>query len=145
MGTHNPTPEDPKELEQVIQQGYDHREIDFSKVGKWTGAGTVGLVVFSLLVTWGALKAYDAVVAKSPNPALRENAMVRTDLPPAPLLQSNVTAKKDIENLRRAEEEHLHTSKPVPGKPGYVSIPIEVAMEKLAAQGLPVQKPTTGN
>jgi hypothetical protein len=145
MATHNPTPEDPKELEQAIHQGYEHREINYPKVGKMTSVGTIGLVVVSLLITWGTFMAYDRIVQKSPNPALRENAMARTSLPPSPLLQSNVTAKADIAILRRQEEEHLQTSKPIAGKPGYVSIPIEVAIDKLAETGLPTQAPSSTN
>lgn len=57
---------------------------------------------------------------------------------PNPLLQSNVTAKVDIMTLRQAETKVLEGTGYVEGQPGYVHIPIDRAIDLVAAGQVPI-------
>jgi len=63
----------------------------------------------------------------------------RRRLPPAPLprLQTNVTVKKAIADMRAEEDKSLSTAEWVDKSKGIVQIPLDRAMELTAERGLP--------
>jgi len=56
---------------------------------------------------------------------------------PVPLVQSNFTAKKDMADVRRRERQILESYGPSEAAPGKARVPLDVAMETVARQGLP--------
>lgn len=58
----------------------------------------------------------------------------RPELPGGPLVQSNITAKKDMAELRAKEIERVNGYKSIPGTDN-VSIPLDEALKKVAEQG----------
>ncbi len=59
---------------------------------------------------------------------------------PNPLLQTNITTKTDIKELRQKETEELTTSALVDAKSGVYRIPVDRAIDLMARRGLP-QRP----
>jgi len=62
---------------------------------------------------------------------------------PNPLLQTNITTKTDIMDLRKAESKQLTTSGVVDSQHGVYRIPIDRAIDLVAKRGLP-EKPSAG-
>ncbi len=127
--------EDPKELQHAIEQGYEHRDLPTSAIGR----AVAGLFIFffvSIGFTIVYLRFVDAFGHKQ-DTRDRQLADVRRTLPPGPLVQSNLTTKKDMVQLRSEDVKKTERFEKLEAKPGYVQIPVEVAMEKLAKQGLP--------
>ena len=62
---------------------------------------------------------------------------------PNPLLQTNVTTKTDIMDLRKAETAQLTTSGTIDAKAGVYRIPVDRAIDLVAKRGLP-EKPSAG-
>lgn len=126
--------EDPAELEHAKQLGYDHRDWAFGKIGMGSTYGLIFLCVFGLIATWAFMMIYDRTSLQA-EPAARQTMDPRRDLPPAPLLQSNVTVKKDIKELRDREAATLDSYAVVDEAKGKVRVPISVAMDEIAAKG----------
>src|SRR5690242_13416356 len=126
-------PTDPHHLDPeenaLAQLGYETEDIQYKSLGKsivWffgfvIFCGVAGVLIFGYFIGPANLL----------NPPENTTPFVKR-LPPenAPLLQTNTTARTDIRDLRRAENELLH------GKPswidqskGTVRIPIDQAMD----------------
>lgn len=84
-------------------------------------------IVLSLLTYWLA----------SPRPFAGPQPQVDRVIPTEQPLQDNLTAQSDIAALRRKENTILSTSGPSDYHPGGRRIPIESAIDELAARGLP--------
>lgn len=127
--------EDPQELQHAIEQGFEHRDLPTSTIGK----AVLGLFIFffvSIGLTIGYLRFVDSV-GHQLDTRDRQTAEVRRALPPGPLVQSNVTTKKDMVDLRAQEVKKTERFEKLTTKPGYVQIPVDVAIEKIAKEGLP--------
>ena len=55
---------------------------------------------------------------------------------PNPLLQSNVGAKAEIRELKRLEEQHLNNYGWVDKEKGIARMPVDMAIDKLASEGI---------
>ncbi|MBL8087346.1 MAG: hypothetical protein JNM85_04650 [Chthonomonas sp.] len=143
MSTHN-EPENPQELEKAVSAGYEHRDFDFGKIGKGSSVSLVILCAVSLVATFLVLMIYDRVVqgrSSFMSTFDRQSPSGRATLPPAPLLQSNITAKTDIADLRKAELEAMTTYGYVDKEKGIVRIPVDAAIDRLAKTGLSASAP----
>lgn len=144
--------EKPVDLDVLEDMGYEPSDVNLErKPVTWVTIGFVGFVVFSIAVSWLFWTAADRVeFFKSP-----ENRAERRRVPAKeiPLVQSNVTASKDMYELREVEKEKLSATEWVEGEDGVAKIPVEDAMRILAERGLPTRenagipddyKPVTG-
>jgi hypothetical protein len=99
---------------------------------------TVAIVFATLGATYllmlGAL-GYLASREVASDPPLHPLAVERAARPPAPLLQIN--EPRDLALLRAAEDAHLSSYAWVDKQMGVVRMPIEAAMRRLLAKGLP--------
>lgn len=132
-------PTDPHHLDPdenaLAQLGYETEDIQYKSLGKsivWffgfvAFCGVAGVVIFFLFIGGSPAGAWKAMTAPPDN----TTPFVKR-LPPenAPLLQTNTTARTDIRDLRRAENELLH------GKPswidqskGTIRIPVDQAID----------------
>ncbi|MBS1704259.1 MAG: hypothetical protein JST40_00180 [Armatimonadetes bacterium] len=139
MATHEEreSPEDPVELERSIRLGYEHRDVNFKTTGNSGILLTLAVFGFCIMA-FGMFWAIDFFEFKQ-NPTSRsENTSpARNELPPGPLLQSNITTKRDIADLRKAEQKQLTTYGFVdPGK-GIIRVPVSRAMDHIAEEGVP--------
>jgi len=108
--------------------GYEPRDLELSKLPK----GAVGFFI-AVTVTFAAAYVFMRVVAPE-QVNVPKDATANRRLPnePNPLLQSNVTTKKDIADLRALEERKLNTYGWVDKQKGIVHIPVEKAIEMTA-------------
>ena len=119
---------DPEE-DALVQLGYETEDVEYKSLGRSIGwffmfvafCGVAGVAIFGYFIGWDRLR----------NPPEDTSPFVsRIPASPNPLLQTNVTARTDIRDLRREENLLLH------GKPtwadqskGEVRIPIEKAVD----------------
>jgi hypothetical protein len=94
-------------------------------------AAVVGLVLLGMWVLFGTLAAREARLSPAANPLAAGSARI---LPPRPRLQA--APIDDLRQLREAEEEILTTYAWMDADKGLVRIPIERAMDLLAARGI---------
>lgn len=120
------------------EMGYEQADMDLS--GGTVSKVSLTFIVFiiaSLGVSWLYWTAADRVgFFKSPE---NQRNVERRELPPeVPILQSNITAHEDMVSLRKVEEAKLNAV-------GWnedsdtAKIPVENAIEILAARGLPTR------
>ena len=126
-----------KREDPLVELGYEIRDVNTKALMKGTigffifaiGSAVVGFIMFRLMYPVGfeAQTEVKRLIPQSPNP----------------LVQSNLTAKTDIMDLRQQEEAALSA------KPGWVDasktklhIPIERAMEIIAEKGMPSTNPS---
>lgn len=124
---------DPEE-DALAKMGYELEDVDYKKLGRsifWffgfvVFCGVAGVLVFVAFVGTDKLT----------NPPEQTSPFVkRLPAEPNPLLQTNVTARTDIEHLRREENALLHDAPTwVDKSKGVVRIPIDQAMDKFMAQ-----------
>jgi len=126
--------EDPKELAKAVDAGFEHRDLDTSQIGKSMFIFSI-FTVLSLAAGLLIMMLMYNVMGYG-NPKVLADPAPRRQLPPGPLLQSNVTAKTDIRDLRVAEEKRL-AEQGVDSKTGKAHIPIDRAIEIVAREGLP--------
>jgi hypothetical protein len=109
----------------------DH-EIDARTIGK-IGVWLTAITVAGFLVGWGVyllLLRGERQLDRPPSPI----AEARAERPvPGPPLQQ--TPELDLAGLRRAEEEWLHSWGWVDRGAGVARVPVEVALERVAADG----------
>jgi len=122
--------EDPAELQKAIAQRYEHRDLSTSAIGK----SVLILFVFffiSIGITIVYWRFVDSVGHDMATTS-RQKVDQRLQLPPGPLLQSNVTAKQDIKDLRELERGKLEGYGWSDEKAGVAHIPVDEAMKKMA-------------
>lgn len=121
---HHPEPV-PDEL---VKLGYDNRDVRIRPL-VWA------LVALGIFLVSAQIVTYIVFTVMKPPTQPQEGAPVRASLPPPPLLQ--VHPRMDLRTLRQAEDARLHSYgiDPETGKP---HIPIERAMDLVAAEGLPM-------
>ncbi|HXH62356.1 MAG TPA: hypothetical protein VNI20_13495 [Fimbriimonadaceae bacterium] len=117
-------PDDPEVLSEIEKLGYDPRDVKFEGMWKHAVALFIGCGVcaaIGLATMW----MFDRQqVWTHPEEAVR-----MTELPkqPYPLLQGNITAKTDIEDLRHEERIKTETAGWVDKKDGVARVPVAVA------------------
>jgi hypothetical protein len=104
-----------------------------------------GLLVFSvslLLVVGGIMVAakvvLDRLVASRPRPVVPLAAVGPAELPPEPRLQSSPTL--ELNELRAREDQEMSGYRWVDRSAGIIEIPVDRALELVAARGLPAWK-----
>lgn len=123
-------------LDVLENLGYEQSDIDASpKVLTTHSAIFLGFIIFSFGMAWITLSVLDR--ADSFKFGRANTEVQRTPPDEAPLLQSNITAKKDMVDLRHKEEEKLNSYEEVEDHPGTYKIPVKKAMEIVAERGLP--------
>lgn len=130
---HEHPKDDPELLSEIEKLGYDPRDI---KVDKGMAMHAVYLYVglgFSVLLAWGVMWFFDRSQVTVPD----ETAWERDRMPeqPDPLLQSNITAHKDIADLRKLEQAKSDHATWIDEDAGVARIPIAAAMEIMLEQG----------
>jgi hypothetical protein len=118
---------------QLPQEKYETRDVDFKKL-MFVGVGLIGLIVVTLAGAW----LISSLLARhSDNPGAPPNVFA-SGAPnfPEPRLQSNPLL--DLKQMRDHEDSMLSTYGWSDRKAGMVRVPIDVAMNLLLQQGLPV-------
>ncbi|MCC7229309.1 MAG: hypothetical protein IT203_02880 [Fimbriimonadaceae bacterium] len=113
----------------LVELGYEKKDVDAKRVFKYT----VGFFVFAFVAWFGTYFVYWKLGYAEAPPNV--NNLVSSKLPSAnnPRLQTNITAKTDIRDMRKAETELLTTSGDSTLVKGAQRIPIEQAI-KLTAE-----------
>jgi hypothetical protein len=108
----------------------------------WTTAGVVAICIVSVIAMWGMFVGFDAFDRRNASreqaaPAMPEamrHSMQQT-APPGPLLQA--APAEDMTALRAENDRLLQHAGWVDRAQGTVRVPIDVAIDVLAARGLP--------
>ncbi|HRJ27544.1 MAG TPA: hypothetical protein PLO61_08560 [Fimbriimonadaceae bacterium] len=117
------------DYDELKQMGYDRRDVSLGSFNKM-------IIWFYVFTTAGVIAAYGFYVLLDRffgADAERKPVSVKRLNPDAPILQTNVTALTDIEVMRKAEDAKLKGYQWVDVPTGTVRIPIDQAMQKLAA------------
>ncbi len=131
-----PTDHEPENVphDPLAKMGYELEDIEYKGLGRSIGwfflfvafCGAAGFIIFGFSIGW------DKILEETPATA---PFVKRIPSDPNPLLQTNVTARTDIRDLRRAENALLH------GKPTYIDkdkgivrIPVEKAIDMYSRQ-----------
>ncbi len=120
--------------------GYEVRDLDIKTIVR---ASTIFFVFVTAMfaVGFGLFAWMNPAMRneQAPQPPFMKNA----PQPPNPLLQTNITTKTDIKELRQNETAQLTTSAVLDAKKGVYRIPIDRAIDIVARRGLP-SKPDVG-
>lgn len=126
----NPTEKPDPDL--LREMAYERRDVQMKKLGRYM-FGFFGFTVFCFVAAWAFLRVFH------PETLTVKPAVVRDDTrrQAAGILQSNKTTKMDIESLRSHETKVMTSTSWANAEKTKVHIPVERAMELLAARGLP--------
>ncbi len=126
--------EDPVELAHAETLGHEHRDIPVKQLNQ----GLSAMMVFLGIGLAGGLGAMYALGLLLSRGVLVERPIdyTPTPMPAGPILQSNVTAKTDIADLR-LEEQKLIDKGGVDATTGKKVIPLNEALSDVARDGLP--------
>jgi len=113
--------------------GHELRDVSFRPV-MIAAAGLSFVLILVLIGTWALFTTLAAREARESSPASPLAAESARELPPRPRLQA--APIDDLRQLREAEEKVLTTYAWSNAKQGLVRIPIERAMDLLAARGI---------
>ncbi len=112
--------------------GYEVRDVNAWAVSRF-GIALVLLCIFAVALLVGLFRYFESTYG-GPMPPTGLNLDARA-LPPAPTLQR--TPRLDLQRFRAAEDEVLNSYSWIDRQRGIVHVPIEVAIDILARQGLP--------
>jgi hypothetical protein len=115
------------------------RDLDLRAI-IWTGVGVAGMTIVSAILMMLMMRIFGRVDAKS-GATLPVPAKAVAEAPPEPRLQPS--SRADMEAMRAAEELDLQHASWVDPRQGTVRLPIDLAIDVIAAQGLP-RTPATG-
>jgi hypothetical protein len=109
----------------------------------WTAAGVVAICILSVIAMWGMFVGFDAfdrrnAATQQAVPGAMPESMrqsMRQPAPPGPLLQAAPT--EDMTAMRAENDRVLQHAGWVDRAQGTVRVPIDVAIDVLAARGLP--------
>jgi hypothetical protein len=126
----------------LVDLGYEQKDIDPKKIFK-VSMFFFGFAFFSYVLGWAILK-WGFNYFEDPTGV---NDLMSAKIPaqPNPILQTNVTAKTDLNVMRRHEDKELTTSGPSDHVAGANRIPIEQAIKLSAERGAKLSAPATGN
>lgn len=138
MHDHDEQPVDRELLEKL---GYEHADVPVDRRINMAAVLFFAFFGASIVISWAFIGLVDRTQISRP----ADSKFVRKVSPPAnaPILQSDATAKKDIETLRAEEDKKLHMMEVTDKEKGVARIPIEKAMEIVAERGLPT-RPNAG-
>lgn len=120
----------------LVQMGYDNRDVQLKLV--WKGvAWFFAFSAISFVVGFGIFAALNPAVLKGET--ISKPSMAALPPAPNPVLESNVTAKIDIMELRQSERKELE--KTAQNADGSYTIPVQKAVDLLAQKGIP-EKPS---
>ena len=133
---HEPADDDQKTLDELQKLGYEVRDVPVKKMPMHAGAlyAFVGLV---MIVSWLFMSIVDRDLTTVPS----AESMERSRQPDEgfPVIQGGVTAKTDIEDLRKAERIGTTTSTWIDEEAGVARIPIDVAIQLKLKEGFDTQ------
>jgi len=115
-------------------RGYETRDTN-NRFIWWSGLVLVALVGVSSLLMVFLFDFFAEREARRQKPLSPVAAAVTRQRPPEPRLQANPVA--DYKAVREAEEIEIHNYAFIDAKAGIVRLPIETAMDLLAARGIP--------
>lgn len=138
MHTNHGPKEDP-----LTDLGYEPRDVNVGQLGKWV-IGFFLFVVASLIASWviiatGLHIGPIQIDAMSKAYAGKGDDFKSRKVPgsPNPILQNNVTAKTDIMDMRRAEEDRLKGYGWANAEKTKVTMPVDRAIDAMVSKGLP--------
>lgn len=116
----------------LVELGYEQRDIHPKNIFKVTmiffGFAFVSYIVGALILHWG----YDYF---KPIPNVNDLKSSKIPAEPNPVLQTNVTAKTDMKDMRQHENAELTSFGPSSNVKGAFRIPIEQAIKLAAERG----------
>jgi hypothetical protein len=116
---------------QCPRLGHETRDVNAWAVGRFAIA-LVLLCIGAVALLFGLFRYFESAYGGPAQPIALDDARA---LPPAPTLQR--TPVLDLQRFRAAEDEVLNSYSWIDREHGIVHVPIQVAMEMLAKQGLP--------
>ena len=129
---HEHDQDDRQTIDELKELGYDTRDVPVEKMPIHAGVlyGFVGIV---MVVAWLFMSLVDNDLVTVPS----AESMERTRMPDddAPIIQGPVTAKTDIEDLRRDERIRLNTFAWIDEGAGVARIPIDRAIDLMLEEG----------
>jgi hypothetical protein len=130
---HKDIDDDPVELAHAESLGYDHRDLPFHK---FNGI-FIGFFVVTFLFMVMAFVSLNFIygTVNSKHPLVSGYVEAPKDVPKKAPLQTNISAWKDMQDLRRKEAETKTTYGVSDADKTKVRIPVERAMEKIAEAG----------
>ena len=136
---HENEQDDPEVLSEIEKLGYDPRDVDVAKT-PMHAVYLYGGIAASIFMAWLVMWVLDRSQVTTPEPSdfVRERAPEE----PFPLLQSNITAKKDIEDLRALEHVKKSTAGWVDEEAGVARIPVETAIGLMLDEGFETLRST---
>lgn len=137
---HEHPQDDPELLSEIEKLGYDPRDVDVEKT-PWHAIYLYVGVGFSIFLAWFVMWVIDRSQVTVTEPA--KLARDRLPEPPYPLLQSNATVKKDIEDLRAIERVKTEFAGWVDEEAGVARIPVETAIDLMLEQGFESRNATS--
>lgn len=126
---------DAEALELARTKRYEVRDVDWNLIGKAINGFfifTIVCVVISFFALWGVQRFLVGLDRKPYEPLVDVSKRVPAKSP----LQNNVTAWKDMSDLRKKEQAALETYGTADAAKGTMRVPIDRAMEMLAEKGL---------
>ena len=126
--------DDPELLSEIEKLGYEPRDVPVEQT--WRHAAMLYISIAVIMgLSWVFMAIVDRAQAERPDMSTFERPRSPGD--PYPLLQSNVTAHKDIANLRRLEREKTDTAGWIDKEAGVARIPIDDAIELVLSERFP--------
>ncbi len=119
---------------------HDSEDIDSGTIYK-AGIGLTVIIVATCVLVLGIYRMLDAREATPVAPQYPLAAQIEHRLPPEPRLQTH--PRKDLADLREAEEAQLSTFAWTDRSAEQVRVPVDVAMKMLVDRGLPVRQDAT--
>lgn len=123
------------ESENEREQRYEKRDVSYGPYAKWI-AGLFLFTGISILSAWVVFK---VMVRIAPAPAPNASSAISQELPPQPRLQAHPA--RDLILYTRAENSLLNSYGWINRKEGIVRIPVNLALDIIAKQGLPELSP----
>jgi len=127
---------DHEKLDQSMNARYELRDADFGAVGKWINGFFLSTIVIGIIGGLLIMMFMFNVVVKTDHKFATVPVTAPKNLPKAAPLQNNVTAHKDMSDLRAAEKAATQTYGNSKTVTGATQIPVERAMEIIAKKGV---------
>ncbi len=126
--------DDEKIEENDAERGYEMRDVSYAPYVRWIA----GLFLFTGVAILTSLIVFKVMVRLTPAPG--SSAAVSQELPPQPRLQAHPAL--DLLLYKRSEDALLNSYRWVNRQEGIVRIPVGLALDIIAKQGLPELPPS---
>lgn len=127
---------DHEKLDQSVKARYELRDANFGSVGRWINGFFWFTMVVGIVGAYLLMMFIFNVLVKTDHKFATIPVTAPKNLPKAAPLQNNVTATKDMTDLRMAEQEMTHTYGDSKTVKGSIQIPVDRAMEIVAKKGI---------